>query len=261
MDRRKGTALTSQSSTIEGTIYGYRPSLAWNAFFLAIFAASTIVHAAQGIRYKTWSFLIAMTIGGMCEAIGKGGRIMMNDNPYSDPGFKLQIVLLTFAPAFLAAGIYLQLKHLIITFGASWSFLRPAWYTYLFISCDILSIALQGGGGGIAASVEPTESLFDVGNNLTIAGLVFQVVTLVVFGILSCEYLTRTILRHKHELNPATEGLRRSWVFKGFLIAIALAYVTILIRCCYRVAELAGGWSRDNHVLREESLYLGLDSL
>jgi hypothetical protein len=169
-------------------------------------------------------------------------------------------VLLTFAPAFLAAGLYLQLKHLIITFGSSWSFLKPKLYTWIFISCDIFSIALQGAGGGIAASVEATDSLFDVGNNLTIAGLVFQVFTLVMFGILSTQYFLRT-LRHKHELNPATEGLRRSMKFQIFLGAIVLAYTTILIRCCYRVAELAGGWSHKNATLRDEGLFIGLDSL
>lgn len=43
---------------------------------------------------------------------GYGGRLMLHNDPFSDSGFKLQIVLLTFAPAFLAAGIYLNLKHL-----------------------------------------------------------------------------------------------------------------------------------------------------
>ena len=252
---------TQATCPVSESIYGYRPSLAWNALFLAIFAASSLVHAFQGIHHKTWTFLIAMVVGGLCETIGNAGRLMMNDNPYSDAGFKLQIVLLTFAPAFLAAGVYLQLKHLILTFGASWSMIRPAWYTYIFITCDIFSIALQGAGGGIAATAEATDPIFDVGNNLTIAGLAFQVATLVIFGILASEYLIRTLLKHRQELNPATETLRRSKTFKGFLLAIFLAYVTILIRCTYRVAELAGGWSRDNHILREETLFLGLDSL
>jgi hypothetical protein len=39
---------------------------------------------------------------------------MLHNDPFSDSGFKLQIVLLTFAPAFFAAGIYLQLKHLYV---------------------------------------------------------------------------------------------------------------------------------------------------
>jgi hypothetical protein len=56
---------------VSGTIYGYRPSLAWNALLLAIFALSSIIHLIQGIHYRTWSFLVAMVIGGACEAIGR----------------------------------------------------------------------------------------------------------------------------------------------------------------------------------------------
>lgn len=64
---------------IQGTIYGYRPSLPFNALFLGIFAASTAVHLFQGWHYKTWSFLIAMCIGGFCEVAGEVGRLLMYD--------------------------------------------------------------------------------------------------------------------------------------------------------------------------------------
>jgi hypothetical protein len=185
---------------------------------------------------------------------------MLNDNPFSEAGFNLQIVLLTLAPAFLAASIYLNLKHIVITFGASFSRLRPNLYTWIFIACDIFSIALQGAGGGISASAEPTGSIWPVGNNLMIAGLAFQVFTLVLFGLLAGEYAFR-VFDHKHELNPSTETLRRSLKFKLFLGAIFMAYITILIRCVYRVVEMAGGWSEDNHIMREETLFLALDSL
>jgi hypothetical protein len=62
---------------LEDTIYGYRPSLAWNALFLAVFALSSVIHVIQGVHYKTWSFMVAMAIGGVCEAVGGGGRLMM----------------------------------------------------------------------------------------------------------------------------------------------------------------------------------------
>lgn len=53
------------------SIYGYAPSLAWNALFLSIFAVSTLAHLAQGVYYRMWTFIIAMCIGGLCEVIGK----------------------------------------------------------------------------------------------------------------------------------------------------------------------------------------------
>lgn len=81
-----------------------------------------------------------------------------------------------FAPAFLAAGIYLTLKHIVIQFGAEWSRLRPSWYTYLFIAADILSLVMQSAGGALAATAESGESLLDVGTNIMIAGIIWQVV-------------------------------------------------------------------------------------
>jgi hypothetical protein len=55
---------------VEATIYGYYPSLPANAFFLAWFGALLIIQAFQGIKYKTWTFMIAMTLGCLGEAIG-----------------------------------------------------------------------------------------------------------------------------------------------------------------------------------------------
>ena len=68
---------------VEASIYGYVPSRAGNAIFVAIFALYTIAHATQGIRYKTWSFMVAMAGGSLIEAIGYAGRLMMNPNPFN----------------------------------------------------------------------------------------------------------------------------------------------------------------------------------
>lgn len=63
--------------TIEGTLYGYYPSLGANAFFAAFFALCFIVQLVLGIRYKTWTYMIALCLGCAGEAVGYGGRIMM----------------------------------------------------------------------------------------------------------------------------------------------------------------------------------------
>jgi hypothetical protein len=91
-----------------------------------------------------------------------------------------------------------------------------------------------------------------------IAGLAFQVFTLVLFGVLAAEYFIR-VWKHKNELNPATYDLRRTMRFRLFMGALALAYISILIRCVYRVAEMAGGWG--NPIMQDEALFTGLDSL
>lgn len=250
---------TQQTCPVSESIYHYAPGLAANVVPLAIFAVSAIVHAFQGWRYRTWSFFVAMTLGCVFEAVGYGGRIMLHNDPFSGPGFKLQIVLLTFAPAFLAAGIYFTLKHIVITFGEDISRLKPNWYTYIFISCDLLSIIMQGTGGGLAsAASDGSDPLLKAGDNVMIAGLAFQVFTLLVFGALASEYAWR-VRKYSDRLNPKTLELRASRKFRWFLIALGVSYFAILIRCIYRVAEMAGGWG--NSIMANEPAFIALDSV
>ena len=254
-----GDGCTKETCPASQSIYGYAPSLVANAIFLALFIISGLVHSYQGFRYKTWSFLTVMVIGNLCEGVGYGGRIMLHNDPFSDPGFKLQIVLLTFAPAFLAAGIYFTLKHIVIIFGSEISRLKPAWYTYIFISCDILSIVLQGAGGAVASIADPGTNLMDIGDDLMITGLAFQVFTLLIFGALASEYALRVRRSSNSQMNPQTAELRRSRKFRFFIIALIVSYSAILIRCIYRVAEMAGGWG--NVIMQTESVFIVLDSL
>lgn len=55
---------------VESSIYGYYPSLPVNAFFLAWFAVLLIANLGLGIRYKTWTYLIALGLGCLSEVIG-----------------------------------------------------------------------------------------------------------------------------------------------------------------------------------------------
>ena len=72
-------------------VYEYRPSLAANTAFIALFFLAMIVHIALGIRYKTWAFLFAIFWGCVSELLGYGGRVMLWENPFSFTGFLIQI--------------------------------------------------------------------------------------------------------------------------------------------------------------------------
>ena len=71
-------------------------------------------------------------------------------------------------------------------------------------------------------------------------GIVTQVITLAIFGLLATDIFIR-IWKFRGDLDSSTHTLRHSRRFKGLLGAIALAYLTIFIRCVYRIAEMAGG--------------------
>lgn len=72
-------------------VYQYRPSIAANVVFLVLFGIAMIIHAAQGLKYRTFTFGSLMVIGCISEILGYGGRILLWQNPFSFNGFLLQI--------------------------------------------------------------------------------------------------------------------------------------------------------------------------
>ncbi len=250
---------TKETCDATWSVYGYTPFLSATLFFLILFALSGAAYLVQGIKFRhAWFFTIAMLLGAVSETIGYIAKILLHDDPFSDIGFKMSVVMLTFAPAFYAAGIYYTLKHICLTFGGSFSRLRPKYYTWIFISCDVFSIMLQATGGGIASAGGDLE-LVNIGTDIMITGLATQVFTMFCFGVLAADY-GFAVYRNRHNLNPATASVRQSTRFKLFVVALWVAYFGILIRCCYRVAELAGGWG-DNPILRDQGLFIALDSV
>jgi hypothetical protein len=99
--------------------------------------------------------------------VGYGGRLMLHNDPFSSDAFTIQICCLIISPALISAGIYLTLKHIVISFGEGWSRLKPVMYTYVFIAGDLFSLVLQGAGGGLASTADPGSSLQDTGKPST----------------------------------------------------------------------------------------------
>jgi hypothetical protein len=122
---------------------------------------------------------------------------------------------------------------------------------------DFFSLVLQGAGGGIASTADD-KAMNDVGINIMIAGLVFQVVSLLVFMVI-CVDLALSAMRKKDVHTPQFRELRNSLKFKVFLAGLAVATVTIFIRSIYRVAELQAGF--DSNIANNEMLFLGLEGI
>lgn len=243
---------------VEGSLYGYYPSIGANGFFAGYFGLCLLIQLILGVRYKTWTYLIALGLGCLGELIGYIGRIMLYNNPFDSIGFQIQICCLIISPAFVSAGIYLTLKHTIISLGECWSRFRPAMYTYIFIAGDLVSLLLQGAGGGIAATADSGSELQDVGTNLMIAGVIFQVVVLAIFGLCCSEYAIRTY-HHRDQVTCEAKALLHKTSFRSFVFAIIVAYTGILIRCVYRIPELTGGWRSE--LMRDETDFIILEGV
>jgi hypothetical protein len=98
-----------------------------------------------------------------------------------------------------------------------------------------------------------------------VAGLAFQVFTLLIFMILCADFALRTIRRYKSmgesafDQNPQFIAARNSIKFKGFLVALTLATICIFWRSVYRVAELAEGWT--GHLIKQQWLFVGFEGV
>jgi hypothetical protein len=266
------TAVTADCP-VSATLYGYYPNLGANAFFAALFGLLLVAQLIIGTWTRTWTFMLAVGLGIFGEMTGYIGRLIMHQNPWSDAGFEMQICCLVLAPSFLAAGIYLTLKHMVLYCGPQYSRLKAKWYPWIFIGSDLGSIIVQAIGGGVAASAKNSSNraLLTAGDALIIAGIALQSVTMAVCGTVVLDFFlsrrkARTELKTEAEtidtsLDAATlpndVHTRSPLRFRIFCGAIGFAFATILIRCIYRIPEMAGGWG--NPRMRDEPVFLGLD--
>ncbi|PYI02352.1 RTA1 like protein [Aspergillus sclerotiicarbonarius CBS 121057] len=247
---------------VTATTYGYYPNLGGNIFFTVFFGICGTFQLGLGVYFRCWTMMTAMVIGAFMELAGYIGRILMNHNPWNEGAFKLQIVCLVLAPTFIAAGIYLTLKHVILSLGPQYSRLKPQLFTWIFISCDIGSLILQAAGGGVAAAAgSANQSLLKVGDDIMVAGIAFQVGTMSVCGLLALDFFLRVVRKgpglsgekFDNGVQPGGKNIRM------VIIAGVVAYFTVLIRCIYRIPEMAGGWG--NPLMQKENEFLVLDGM
>lgn len=214
----------------------YQPNVAGNAFFLALIALLAIAQLALGIRYKTGLMAASMLLGLATEALGYIARILLHGDPFYRAYFLWYLICLTIGPVFIAAAIYLSLGRIVVVYGEAISRIRPRTYTVFFLGCDFVSLVVQAVGGGIAASTPVTDQAMvrsdpdlsmsrltmilhqiDVGTNILIAGLSFQVASLFAFTVCSLEFLWR-VKKHTGNLrNDQFADLVASKRFRWFL--------------------------------------------
>ena len=264
----------------------YRVSLAANATFAALFAISLIGFlTTYALTRRGIAFTVAFSAGVILEVLGYAGRVMSWKNQWDENGFLMQICCLTIAPAFLAAGIYLCLRRIVYVFGPENSRISPEMYTrivsiYLvsshttkpltntptkFIPCDVISLILQAVGGAMASIASHNGTDIETGDNIMIAGLAFQVFTLLIFIGCSLDFAYRVYTRNRtlgadaFDQSDVARKTRNSVLFKGLLASLAISTILIFWRSVFRVAELSGGW--EGELMGRQDLFIGFEGV
>ncbi|KAK4145959.1 RTA1 like protein-domain-containing protein [Dichotomopilus funicola] len=233
---------------IEASILQYQPSIPGNAVIAALFGVSMLIHLVQGLKWRQWSFMICLIVGCLDQIIGYVGRILLSKNPFSFNAFIIQIVCITTAPVFFCAAIYVLLVRTINHLDPSISRFPSKLFAWVFIPFDIVSLILQALGGALSATQASSGNKSGV--NISMGGLILQVITLGIFVILFADYVVRYI---RHPLRPVGSRL------KLFLAFLFLAIILVLVRCAYRIEELSDGY--DGPLIRDEALFVGLESV
>jgi hypothetical protein len=155
----------------------------------------------------------------------------------------MQSLLILIAPALLAASIYIILGRIILLVnGAKYSIIPPKWLTGSFVCGDILSFAIQSGGGGIQAM--GTLSSMNLGSKVIIGGLLTQIVSFGFFIVVAITFQVRMLKERKTD--PGLHDL--PW--RKHLVAVYIGSALILVRSVFRVVEYLMG--NDGYLLRHE---------
>lgn len=110
------------------------------------------------------------------------------------------------------------------------------------MTSDFISLVLQGAGGGLAATAN-NSSGSETGRAIMIAGVVFQVISLLIFMGLWLEFVRRLRRSSASAKDQRFAELRDTKKFALFQYALGVAVVLIFIRSVYRVAELQQGFN------------------
>ncbi|GAB7357863.1 hypothetical protein MBLNU230_g0034t1 [Neophaeotheca triangularis] len=257
---------------LDRTIYAYRPNLGGAVFFLIMFTLPLIVNFVLAFKMKNYGFSSWLLIGIALEVLGYGARVALWDNPWDYSAMVAHLTGTVIAPSFVNAAISVTFKHIALYCGEEHLKLRAKYYPFVFIGTDFTAIFIQVAGAGMSAAGtggdETNSDLTDAASAVLVAGVSFQVVNMVFCGSLillfAFNYQRSKKKSIESEKAPAPiqqdkaedpEAVKR---FRIFVWTLFVSFMAVLIRCCYRIPEMAQGWTGD--LMQTEPTFLVLDS-
>ncbi|CDR43747.1 CYFA0S12e03884g1_1 [Cyberlindnera fabianii] len=244
--------------------FGFTPNYAINLIFAIIMGMTFAAHGVLMVFYHTWWFSITHLFATGFELIGYICRFLGSKDTFNNMYNIGQITTLTFAPCFIMAGVYFLLAKLIMIYGEKYAVMKPMRYTQVFLFCDLVSLLLQCGGGGMAAGANDSKGT-EMGRNIMVSGLVFQVVSMAVFMGLFIHLLWRvgyfgnvsgSVMR---SFNERYTLIRSKTFFRWYPTGVFTVVLLVFVRSVYRVAELSEGWR--GYLVVHEVYFLIFDGL
>ncbi|SAM09820.1 hypothetical protein [Absidia glauca] len=231
--------------------------------FVAVFALVTALFVYRIIRSPGNKWLYILPGTALAEALGYGFRTAcVYDSTLGN--YVAMTLFLLVSPNALALVNYKTLGNVIAAKPSTppsgmteqkpdpfW--LRPKFVTWFFFSSDIFAFLLQGGGGGLQASL----STRDIGSTITLVGLSIQLFFFASFTGIAI-YVHRSPRFDYQLLSSSSSTTTGSTPKRKVMTCLFSTIVLLYIRSIYRVAEYAMGY--DGPIATAEWAFYVFDS-
>ncbi|KAI9574466.1 RTA1-domain-containing protein [Boletus coccyginus] len=224
------------------------------AFALAILVAH--IQAFYTFRYGG-KYMLAMVIGGFTYASGFGCRFLLHNQPDSEGIYIAQNTFIVLSPCAFIAANYVLFGRVARHLSCPTHVLLPVQkLTLVFVSSDITTFLIQVMGAGLTVSHNQTQQ--QLGSHIFLAGLALQLVSFTLFSGIYIRFLYR-VYTLEHNIWERDKGQPWSRDWRTLAAALAISCIGILVRSCYRVAELSQGFQ--GYLATTEAFFYALDTL
>ncbi|KAF4617560.1 hypothetical protein D9613_006420 [Agrocybe pediades] len=255
--------------------YHYLPTRAIAIVMILLFGVATAIHLGQALKYRMYWLIPTVGLCGAGELIGWAGRLWSSIDPISRHPFEIQITCTIVAPTPFLAASFVIFGELIKRLGFQYSRLGPKWYTIIFCTCDVISLVVQGVGGGIAATANTLKGA-NLGAHIMLGGIGFQFLIIILFSLFALEYFYRysrdvpvskeveigskILDSDSHSTTNIAGRYRGVITLRQKVMAYSLVFTTTLlfIRAVYRLVELSDGWH--GRIIEDQLLFNVLDA-
>jgi len=232
--------------------YDYVPDRNVGIIFITLFAISTVLHLFQAWKYRLWWILPTAVFCGTAELVGWGARLYSSSNPRALIPFEIQISSTITGPTPLIAANFVILEYIIKTLGPRFSRFTPRMYMIVFVTCDAISLSIQGAGGAVAGMAAGNGEDPTTGGTIMLIGIIIQMVAITLFLITASEFFYRyafdkPIRKDAHNDLEKPRGAYSTGAMdprmKIAIYAMAFSTICLFIRAVYRTIELTDGWN------------------
>jgi hypothetical protein len=191
-------------------------------------------------------------VGGGFEILGYIVRIISRSNVSSVTLYAIQTFFILVAPCLFSASIYMTLGRLLVYVQQPQVSPVPVkLMTKIFVFGDILSLMLQGAGGGIESGAKTVQQ-HQTGSDIVVGGLGVQ---LLFYG----GFVVVCIICHRRLLSVyPNQKFKYEQNWHQLILALYFSSVLILIRSVYRISEFAQGFQ--GYIITHEVFMFIFDS-